>query len=170
MIDISKHSGIYTLKAKQKLPLSRDEAWNFLSDPANLQKITPKHMGFRITSNNGTDLMYPGQIITYKVSPFNGIEMNWVTEITHVKDGEYFVDEQRFGPYKMWHHEHFIREIDNGVEMTDLVSYKIPFGILGKIMHQLVIKRKLYQIFHHRFNVLNELFGELKQANSQSSA
>jgi ligand-binding SRPBCC domain-containing protein len=160
MIDIKRHSGIYTLKVKQNLPLTKNEAWRFLSDPGNLQKITPNHMGFQITSNNVTDSMYPGQIITYKVSPFNGIKMNWVTEITYVKEGEYFVDEQRFGPYKMWHHEHFIQEVNNRVEMTDLVSYKIPFGVLGWLLHKLVIKRKLYQIFKHRFNTLRELYGD----------
>jgi ligand-binding SRPBCC domain-containing protein len=160
MIDIKRHSGIYTLKVKQKLPITGDEAWKFLSDPRNLEKITPKHMGFRITSDNIPKEMYPGQIITYIVSPFKGFKMNWVTEITHVKKGEYFVDEQRFGPYKMWHHEHFIQKINDGVEMTDQVSYKIPFGILGRIMHNLVIKRKLYHIFQNRFNTLKNLFGE----------
>jgi len=160
MINIKRHSGIYTLKVKQHLPITKERAWHFLSDPGNLQKITPKHMRFIITSGDETDNMYPGQIITYKVSPFYGIKMNWVTEITHVKEGEYFVDEQRFGPYRMWHHEHYIREVSNGVEMTDLVSYKIPLGMLGKIMHQLVIKRKLYLIFQYRFNTLKELFGD----------
>ena len=104
MIDIKRHSGIYTLEVKQKLPLTGEEAWKFLSDPRNLEKITPKHMGFWITSDNTPEEMYPGQIITYIVSPFKGFKMSWVTEITHVQKGEYFVDEQRFGPYKMWHH------------------------------------------------------------------
>ncbi len=149
---------LYQLHTKQKLPISKEEAWDFLSSPANLEKITPD-MGFEILS--GADRpMFPGQIIQYIVSPFPGVKTKWVTEITHVMDHEYFVDEQRFGPYALWHHKHFIREIDGGVEMEDIVDYKLPFGILGQIMHSLVVKKKLKKIFEYREQRLIELFGD----------
>ncbi len=150
---------IYTLHAKQNLPISKAEAWQFLSDPKNLKKITPDYMGFDIIG--GADRgMYAGQIIQYIVTPILGIKTKWVTEITHVEDGEYFVDEQRFGPYSLWHHKHFLKEIDGGVEMEDLLHYKIPFGILGQMVHPFLVKPKLDEIFEHRRKVLEEMFGK----------
>jgi ligand-binding SRPBCC domain-containing protein len=136
--------------------------WDFISSPKNLNLITPDNMGFTIETNLDSDTMYPGQIIAYKVSPFKGVKMNWVTEITHVKDKEYFVDEQRFGPYKMWHHKHFIKPIPNGVEMIDIIDYKIPMGFIGDIMNSLVIKNKLKEIFNFRYKKLEELYGVYK--------
>lgn len=151
---------LYQLHAKQALPITKEDAWNFLSDPKNLKTITPDHMGFQILS--GADrLMYAGQIIQYIVKPFPGISTKWVTEITHVKAGEYFVDEQRFGPYALWHHKHFIKEIEGGVEMEDLIDYKIPFGILGQIMQPILVKRQLNQIFQYREAKLEALFGKI---------
>lgn len=151
---------LYQLQSKQALPISKKEAWDFLSNPANLKVITPEHMGFNILS--GTDRpMFPGQIIQYKVSPFPGYTTKWVTEITHVNEGNYFVDEQRFGPYSLWHHKHFIKEIDGGVEMEDIIDYKIPFGILGQLAHPLIVKKQLIEIFKHREQKLIELFGTL---------
>ena len=135
-----------------------DTAWNFLSDPANLKTITPDHMGFHILS--GADRpMFAGQIIQYKVSPFPGFTTKWVTEITHVEKGHYFVDEQRFGPYALWHHKHFIKKIDEGVEMEDIIDYKIPLGILGQLAHPLLVKKQLLEIFKYREEKLKELFG-----------
>jgi ligand-binding SRPBCC domain-containing protein len=157
MINISAHSGIYTLDSHQFLKnISLQEAWDFFSSPKNLAKITPKHMGFHITSSN-TDKMHPGQIITYRIGLLPGIKSSWVTEITHVQDMEFFVDEQRFGPYKMWHHEHWFEEKDGGVMMFDRVSYKLPFGVVGRLFNGL-IKKQLVAIFEHRTQVLNELF------------
>jgi ligand-binding SRPBCC domain-containing protein len=151
---------LYQIKTKQKLPISVDKAWEFLSNPKNLKEITPKHMNFRILS--GADrTIFAGQIIQYKVTPMLGISTKWVTEITHVKDKEYFVDEQRFGPYALWHHKHFIKKIDGGVEMEDVIDYKIPFGIIGQIVHPIIVKNKLKQIFKYRENKLKELFGEI---------
>ncbi len=151
---------LYQLHTKQKLPISVEEAWDFLSNPSNLEKITPD-MGFEILS--GADKpMFAGQIIQYTVSPFPGIKTKWVTEITHVKDKEFFVDEQRFGPYSLWHHKHFLKEIEGGVEMEDIVDYKLPFGFLGRIMHSLVIKHKLKRIFEYREKKLIALFGEFE--------
>ena len=150
---------IYTLHKKQNLPISVDQAWEFLSDPRNLKAITPEYMGFNILS--GADRpMYPGQIIQYIVTPIMGIKTKWVTEITHVKDKEYFVDEQRFGPYALWHHKHFIKEIDGGVEMEDIVDYKIPMGILGQLVQPFLVKPKLEEIFNYRTKKLEELFGK----------
>lgn len=149
---------IYRLHTVQKLPIEVDEAWDFLSDPKNLKTITPDYMGFNILS--GADrTMYPGQIIQYIVTPVAGIPTKWVTEITHVKEGEYFVDEQRFGPYALWHHKHFIRPIENGVEMEDIVDYKLPLGTLGRLAHPILVKPKLKEIFDYRYTKLIELFG-----------
>ena len=151
---------LYQIKTKQKLPISVDKAWEFLSNPKNLKEITPKYMNFRILSGADRSI-FAGQIIQYKVTPVLGISTKWVTEITHVKDKEYFVDEQRFGPYALWHHKHFIKKIDGGVEMEDIIDYKIPFGIIGQIAHPIIVKNKLKQIFKFRENKLKELFGEL---------
>ncbi len=146
----------------QKLPISVNEAWNFFSSPHNLQTITPEYMGFDITEKDLPEKVYPGLIITYKVSPMMGIKMNWVTEISQTQAPYYFVDEQRYGPYSFWHHKHFIKEIPGGVEVVDLVHYRIPMGILGDIVNALYIKNKLNDIFNYRYKKLNELFGELK--------
>ncbi|HLT49703.1 MAG TPA: SRPBCC family protein [Aequorivita sp.] len=151
---------IYKLHAKQNLPISVDEAWSFLSNPENLKVITPDYMGFNIQS--GADRpMFAGQIIEYIVTPILGIKTKWVTEITHVVDKEYFVDEQRFGPYTLWHHKHFIKEIDGGVEMEDLLHYKLPFGFLGQLVQPFLVKPKLDEIFEYRKNKLVELFGTM---------
>ena len=157
MIKFKKHSGIYTLEAEQHLSISVDDAWAFFSSPKNLMKITPEHMNFRITSGEPAKA-YEGQIITYKVSPVPFISVNWVTEITSVVDGVRFVDEQRFGPYTMWHHEHSFEKTDQGVLMKDKVSYKLPLGILGHLAHGLFVKGQLKGIFDYRTQVLKELF------------
>ena len=134
-----------------------NEAWKFFSSPENLATITPPGMGFVITSGQ-PEKMFPGQIITYKVSPFPGFVTNWITEITHVLAGSYFVDEQRFGPYRMWHHIHRFEEKQSGVLMTDQVSYKLPFGFIGRIAHGLFVKAQLKRIFEFREQKLDELF------------
>ena len=152
---------IYRLHTTQNLPISINEAWNFLSDPVNLKTITPDYMGFEILSG-AEKKMFPGQIIQYIVTPILGIPTKWVTEITHVKKGEYFVDEQRFGPYSLWHHKHFLKPIKNGVEMEDIIDYKIPFGLFGQMIHPILVKPKLNEIFKFREIKLVELFGEYK--------
>lgn len=136
-----------------------EAAWDFFSNPANLQTITPNNLGFKIISKHHGSRMYPGQIIEYKVSPVLGIPMYWMTEITHVETGKYFVDEQRFGPYALWHHQHHFKEIEGGVEMTDIVHYRIPLGFLGRIAHKLFVKKQLEQIFNFRKKKVEELFG-----------
>ena len=159
MIRFHSHSGIYSLEVSQFINLPLHEAWEFFSSPGNLSKITPEHLGFEITSGS-VGKMYPGQIITYRVSPFPGIKTNWVTEITHVSEGHYFFDEQRFGPYRMWHHEHHFEVQGNGILMTDRVSYKLPFGFLGRIAHSLFVKKQLKQIFSFREACLMKMFGQ----------
>jgi ligand-binding SRPBCC domain-containing protein len=150
---------IYTLHKKQNLPITIDKAWDFLSDPANLKTITPAYMSFDILS--GADRsMFAGQIIQYIVTPILGIKTKWVTEITHLVDKHYFVDEQRFGPYALWHHKHFIKEIKGGVEMEDIIDYKVPFGWLGQLAQPLLVKPKLEEIFNYRTQKLEELFGK----------
>lgn len=152
----------YTFKTIQRLPISLDEAWEFFSSPRNLKEITPAYMNFRVLTNSDSEKMFAGQIITYKVSPVLGIPMFWMTEITHVKDREYFIDEQRFGPYALWHHKHFFKEIPGGIEMTDFLDYKLPLGILGNIAHALFVKKQIESIFQYRYKVLEERFGSYK--------
>jgi ligand-binding SRPBCC domain-containing protein len=119
-------------------------------------------MGFNITSKLMSEKMYPGMIISYKVSPVLGIKMTWVTEITQVKEKEYFVDEQRVGPYSMWHHEHKIEPIEGGVLMTDIVSYKPPLGVLGSIANSILIKKQLKEIFDFRTVAMEKMFGKFE--------
>jgi len=157
---------LYQLHTKQKLPISQKDAWEFLSNPSNLKIITPDYMGFNIQSNQEKK-MYPGQIIHYKVTPVLGIKTTWVTEITHVKEGEYFVDEQRFGPYSLWHHKHFIIPTSAGVVMEDIIDYKIPMGILGQLANPIIVKKKLKEIFTYRYLKLEELFGKVTGENPE---
>lgn len=151
---------IYTLKRNQVLPISLKEAWDFFSTPTNLSKITPEHMGFNIKYQSGGQKMYPGQLIRYVVNALPGIPMNWVTEITHVSEPNYFVDEQRFGPYALWHHQHHFTEVDKGVEMIDEVNYAIPFGFIGRIANSLFVEREVNRIFEHRYHVLETYFNQ----------
>jgi ligand-binding SRPBCC domain-containing protein len=156
---------IFTKHTKQNLPITIEQAWEFLSDPKNLKVITPDYMGFNILS--GADRpMFPGQLIQYIVTPIAGIKTKWVTEITHVKHLEYFVDEQRFGPYALWHHKHFIRKIEGGVEMEDIIDYKVPMGFLGELVQPFLVAPKLTEIFNYRRKKLTELFGEYKDVKS----
>jgi ligand-binding SRPBCC domain-containing protein len=150
---------VYQLYATQLLPTDLDSAWDFLSNPENLPLLTPGYMNFRIISES-TRQMYPGQIITYKVSPFPAMTVKWVSEITHVERGRYFVDEQRYGPYSFWHHKHFIHPVEGGVTMVDIVDYKLPWGILGQWLHSLHVKNKLRSIFAFRAEKVGERFGQ----------
>ena len=151
-------SKVYSLKAIQQMPVDIDTAWNFFSKPDNLKDITPADLGFKVISKyNGAD-MYAGQVIEYKVRPVLGIPLYWMTEITHVEDKKYFVDEQRFGPYSLWHHQHHFKKVGAGVEMTDIVHYKIPFWFLGDIANSLLVKQQLNEIFDYRFKKIQEIF------------
>ncbi|MFD2873363.1 hypothetical protein ACFS5N_12835 [Mucilaginibacter ximonensis] len=150
----------YRLQFEQKLPIPLAETWDFFTSPLNLAKITPANMGFTVTSPyDAQSKVYPGMIITYKIKPLFGISMDWMTEITHVKDQDYFVDEQRFGPYALWHHEHHFKEIDGGVHMTDILNYAIPYGVIGRLSNALLVRKEILKIFAHREKAINEIFG-----------
>lgn len=151
-------SKVYSLKTVQVLPISLEKAWDFFSSPANLAEITPKNLGFNIISKHHGEKMYAGQVIEYKVSPVLGIPLYWMTEITHVEQHKFFVDEQRFGPYSMWHHQHHFREVPGGVEMTDIVHYKLPFWFLGDIANSVFVKKQLNDIFDYRFKAVEKIF------------
>ncbi len=145
---------------EQKIKASLDEVWDFISSPRNLKEITPKYMGFDIITPDIPDKMYQGMIIGYKVSPLLGIKTSWLTEITHVVDKKYFVDEQRIGPYKLWHHQHILEELSDGsVLMKDIVTYQPPFGFLGAIANTILIRKKLNEIFAFRNQAVDKRFG-----------
>ncbi|HUQ97038.1 MAG TPA: SRPBCC family protein, partial [Chitinophagaceae bacterium] len=151
-------SKIYLFKRVQHLPISVAEAWDFFSHPKNLHLLTPPALNLKFTNELFGDGMYPGQIITYKVKPILGIPLFWMTEITHVAKPFFFVDEQRRGPYLLWHHEHHFKETEGGVEMTDLIHYGIPFGIAGRLAHTLFVRKQLEEIFAYRFQKTEKLF------------
>ena len=157
MVYLLKTQAMYQYTSRQELAITMEQAWTFLSDPKNLKRITPDYMGFDIISG-AERKMFPGQIIQYRLTPILGIPFRWVTEITHVQEGEFFVDEQRFGPYTFWHHKHFIKKTENGVVMEDIVDYKLPLGPLGWLAHVLFVREKVKQIFDYREKALNEIF------------
>jgi ligand-binding SRPBCC domain-containing protein len=152
-------SKVYSLKTVQVLPVSLEQAWDFFSRPQNLKEITPSNLGFHILSKHHGESMYAGQIIEYTVKPVLGIPLYWMTEITQVSEHRYFIDEQRFGPYSLWHHQHHFKTVPGGVEMTDIVHYKIPFWWLGDIANALFIKKQLQGIFDFRYRKTEALFG-----------
>jgi ligand-binding SRPBCC domain-containing protein len=150
----------HTLHSVQKIPASLQEVWDFFSNPGKLQVITPPYMKFKVISTEKTDHIYKGQIIEYKVRPLLGIPLYWMTEITEVIDKELFIDEQRKGPYRLWRHQHFFKTIPGGVEMTDMVEYQNPLGIIGRWGNWLFIKRQLKGIFDYRYKKVEEIFGK----------
>ena len=149
----------HSFKTVQIIPVSLQEAWAFFSNPSNLPLITPVAMSFNIISKYHGDNLYPGQILEYQVAPVAGIKMYWMTEITHVEEYKYFVDEQRFGPYAMWHHQHFFRTVKDGIEMTDIIHYKNPFGFIGSAIDPFLTKPRLKKIFDYRRTKIEEVFG-----------
>lgn len=153
-------SKVYSLKTIQQIPISLEQAWDFFSRPDNLKEITPSRLGFEIISKHHGTKMYPGQIIEYKVKPILGIPLYWMTQITHVQEQQYFVDEQRFGPYSLWHHQHHFSAIKGGVEMTDIVHYKLPLWILGDFANTIMVQAQLAQIFDFRFEAVEKRFGK----------
>lgn len=152
----------YQFIHEQLFQASVAEMWSFISAPKNLKEITPDYMGFEITTPYLSEKMYAGMIISYKVSPVLNFKVDWVTEITHVKDNEFFVDEQRIGPYKLWHHQHHLIQMKEGVLMRDIVTYQPPFGILGALANKLLISKKLNEIFNYRKVVLEKKFGNFQ--------
>lgn len=151
---------VHLLEKQQLVNSPRQELWNFISAPNNLAVITPEYMDFQILNRSLEPRIYPGQIIRYKVSPLLGIKLNWVTEITHVREGEYFVDEQRQGPYVFWHHQHQLIPMGDRTLMKDIVHYKIGFGPFGKLINGLVVRNQVEEIFEFRRKKLIQVFGE----------
>lgn len=151
---------MYKIEQVQRVPISKNEAWNFFSNPSNLQAVTPDDIGF---SFKGAlpDKMYEGLVISYTVAPLLGIKLNWSTEITAIEKGNYFVDHQLTGPYAIWHHQHFFKEIEGGTELTDIIHYKLPLGVLGRLANPLLVKNKLKEIFAFRRNAIEQKFGKL---------
>ncbi len=150
---------MYQLRRIQSIPISVKQAWDFFSKPENLAKITPENLRFKIHLRSDAGEMYPGMIITYTLSPLFRISVNWATEITQIKPYKYFIDNQVKGPYKIWHHEHHFKEIEGGVEMQDILFYDLPLGFIGKILHKLIIKKRVKEIFDYRSQKIKELFG-----------
>jgi len=151
---------LFQLKKSITLNTDINTAWNFFSDPKNLKVITPPELNMTITSNL-PNKMYEGMIISYKVYPILNIALEWVTEITKIVPNNMFIDEQRYGPYKLWHHEHFFEELSSGVRASDIVSYIVPFGPLGLLIQKLKIGKQIEEIFEYRSKVLEEKFGVL---------
>jgi ligand-binding SRPBCC domain-containing protein len=154
-------SKVYSFSTIQQIPVTIQQAWYFFSKPTNLKDITPQNLGFEIISKYHGLEMYPGQVIEYKVKPLLGIPLYWMTEITHVQPMQYFVDEQRFGPYSLWHHQHHFKEIPGGIEMKDIVHYKLPLFFLGDIANTLFVKEQLQTIFNYRIKSVEERFGKM---------
>ena len=150
----------YQLKKEQRINCSIEELWDFTTSPKNLEIITPKSMLFKITSDNANDKVYPGMIITYKVAPILNLQLNWVTEITQVKENKFFIDEQRLGPYKMWHHQHIFEDFGSYVIMRDIITYIPPFGFFGRVINYIIIKNQLNKIFDFRFEAMNKIFNK----------
>lgn len=150
---------IHSIKAVQRIPINVTEAWQFFSVPAKLVQITPADFSFQIISHHHGEAIYQGQIIEYKVRPLWNIPWYWMTEITHVHPMKYFVDEQRYGPFGMWHHQHHFVPVDGGVEMTDIVHYSVPGWWFGSLVDKLVVRKKLEELFRYRFGAIEKLFG-----------
>tara|TARA_B100001123_G_C14887375_1_gene858461 strand:+ start:149 stop:676 length:528 start_codon:yes stop_codon:yes gene_type:complete len=160
---------LHRFETEQLLPISSREAWEFFSSPRNLTVITPPEMGFEVTSPMPSTI-YAGLIVTYRVRPIFGIPVQWVTEITHVDEGRYFVDEQRLGPYRLWHHEHHFVEVTGGVRIQDIVHYSVPFGPLGDLVNQIIVRTRVEDIFQFRRSVLDQRFGILDHYASEDKA
>ncbi|MEO6742822.1 MAG: SRPBCC family protein [Chthoniobacteraceae bacterium] len=149
---------IHVLETIQIIPATIERAWDFFSDPRNLAKITPPELDFTVLTAL-PERVHPGMMIQYRVRPLLGIPVRWLTEITHVEQGKFFVDEQRIGPYRIWHHEHHFKPLDGGrIEMTDRVTYVLPFSPLGDLAHPFLVKPQLAKIFAFREKAVNEIF------------
>ena len=151
---------MHTIRAVQKIPASIEKVWELFSNPANLRVITPESMQFRVLTEIKENRIHAGQVIDYRVSPLFGIPLFWRTEITAVRPNEFFIDEQRKGPYSSWHHEHHFRQIEGGVEMTDIVHYKNPLWFLGKLANRVLVRKRLRHIFEYRFRKVEALLGK----------
>ena len=148
---------LYTLEFKQTIPKSIEEVWEYFSLPNNLSEITPSWLNFKVLDSN-LPKIYPGMYIKYHVAPIFGLQQLWVTEITQVQEGRFFIDDQRIGPYRIWHHQHFFKTVPNGTEMLDKIDYKIGYGILDSIINRIIVKPKILSIFEYRRAVISKKF------------
>lgn len=148
---------IHTFQQNQTLPISLGEAWEFFANPQNLATLTPEWMHLTFV-DPVPEKMYEGMIMTQRIKPLWGIPLTWVTEITHIEERAYFIDEQRIGPYKFWHHEHRLREVSDGVELRDILHYALPFGLIGNMAHHLVVKKEIAAVFAYRYDTLQTMF------------
>lgn len=153
-------SKVYQLRTIQRFPMTIDDTWDFFSRPENLKDITPRHLRLTVISDGYAGNMYAGQIIEYRLRPFLGATVYWMTEITHVEEKKFFVDEQRYGPYSFWHHQHHFNVIEGGVEMIDVIHYKIPFWFIGDLANKLFVHSQLSEIFSFRYKVLEQKLGK----------
>lgn len=149
---------VYNVKHTQFIPADLATVWEFFSTPANLGKITPTKMNFVTLHITGGSKMYAGQLISYKVSPFPFLRVRWTTEIKNVSYQKYFIDEQKLGPFVLWYHQHFFEEKEGGIEMTDEVSYAVPFGLLGRLANALFVKNQVKEIFEFRTKAVEGIF------------
>ena len=150
---------MYTFQHHQELCLSIEQCWEFFSNPANLKVLTPPSLRMDIEEKDNSPKIYPGMILSHTIRPFLNIPLQWISEITHILPFQYFIDEQLYGPYKFWHHEHRFRPSTKGVEVSDTIHYMMPYGYLGQAAHRLGIKQKIEEAFVFRKNTLEELFG-----------
>jgi ligand-binding SRPBCC domain-containing protein len=162
-------SRLYSISGKQNIPIYLDQAWDYISSPENLKEITPENFNFQIISKKPAEKMHKGMIIEYKVSPVLGIKMKWVSEITAIEEKKFFIDEQRKGPFSYWHHQHLLKEINGGVEMTDIIHYRLPFGFIGDIAQIIIVKKQIKDLFDYRFKKLEDKFGKYQNYHNLKS-
>lgn len=149
---------IYHFHQKQFVNADIDRVWDFFSSPRNLNEITPPFMNFEILEVTGSEKMFNGQLIKYKVNPFPFYRVKWITEITDVQPKTFFADNQKKGPFSLWHHEHKFTEVNGGVEMEDHVSYAVPFGFIGRIANSVAVSKQVNGIFEYRRKRVDILF------------
>ena len=148
---------IRRLVTEQVLPISLAEAWDFFSTPKNLNDITPPHLQFEMMSGHESE-MHEGQILVYRIRLLAGFKRAWVTEIKSVEFQRQFVDEQRFGPYRFWHHRHTFEETAEGVRMTDIIHYDVGFGVIGALVDRAYVTPTVRMIFSYREQTLSKRF------------
>jgi ligand-binding SRPBCC domain-containing protein len=158
MVQLNRYSGVAVLEAEQTINAPMEVVWDFFSSPHNLGRITPPEMNFKITGTDFLKRSYVGQIITYSISPFRGIRVNWATEITHLDEYKFFTDEQKIGPYKFWHHRHMFRKEGNNTIMNDIVTFKVPGGYIGRLIGRTMVEPRVLKIFRYRSEKIDELF------------
>jgi ligand-binding SRPBCC domain-containing protein len=162
MVQLNRYSGVTVLEAEQVINAPLETVWDFFSSPHNLGRITPPEMNFIITGTDYNKKSYAGQIITYSISPFRGIRVNWATEITHLDEYKFFTDEQKLGPYKFWHHRHMFRKEGNNTIMNDIVTFKVPGGYFGNLIGRIIVEPRVLKIFRYRSEKIVEIFPDSK--------